>query len=581
MSYQPMSRSRGGAWTKVVIFTSLYVLLLESLIEWVVVLYLYGNKHVDSKMAPSLIFALIGSFFTVPLVVLHSFLAWQYNNVIGYESRKRMLRTVCTYILRLTIIIWLGASVSGLVVVSQQAYCLPDAASGRFWRVGMSCALHRAVVIISVLSFLTVCLYFCSRELCERPYDVSVLGIYQHWHRSSRDGSVLSASTLKSEKSLKHDMLCICRRPDVTYGRTPYMTSSDTSDNSGYTPSIQQPTPIRPTSFLHFSADPDAKAEYLSGTTVTPGTQSDLYLPSVSRTPSAATTQTLPELPGGSGVQHQSNHKRDKSSISSLRRLLPNALTTSLPLSADPQIRALAEENAQIDLEKQKLQKEEPLLENLRLPVPPPKSPQPPPNNNQEHTTIPTSSALPRSITMNSAEAPEVVTPPAPLTIRRSSTSLSHPLPPNPSSGLSPSPWSTLLNPTHPRPIRINTTTRLPPHRHSQFEPLHSHYIPRYTQSQRYPGSQTQPRTRTRNQSSNQNRYGRHIRRNDVSEGQSLYYQQPVSNSGSGLRRPRSTTLSSLSIVSVPGHLDCIRETGASIDEVSAGRDAGGGVEGS
>lgn len=54
-----MSPKRGGAWTKVMIFVSLYVLLLESLIEWAVVLYLYGNKSVDSKMAPSLIFSLV------------------------------------------------------------------------------------------------------------------------------------------------------------------------------------------------------------------------------------------------------------------------------------------------------------------------------------------------------------------------------------------------------------------------------------------------------------------------------------------------------------------------------------------
>lgn len=59
MSYGVTSPKKGGAWTKVFIFVSLYVLLLESLIEWVVVLYLYGNKNVDSKMAPSLIFSLI------------------------------------------------------------------------------------------------------------------------------------------------------------------------------------------------------------------------------------------------------------------------------------------------------------------------------------------------------------------------------------------------------------------------------------------------------------------------------------------------------------------------------------------
>ncbi len=41
------------------IFVSLYVLLLESLIEWAVVLYLYSNKSVDSKMTPSLILSLV------------------------------------------------------------------------------------------------------------------------------------------------------------------------------------------------------------------------------------------------------------------------------------------------------------------------------------------------------------------------------------------------------------------------------------------------------------------------------------------------------------------------------------------
>jgi hypothetical protein len=88
----------------------------------------------------------------MPLVILHSFLAWQYNKVLNYSSHKPMLHTACTYILRLTTIVWLGASVAGLVVVSQQAYCLPDGNTGSFWNVGVSCALHRAVVIISVLS---------------------------------------------------------------------------------------------------------------------------------------------------------------------------------------------------------------------------------------------------------------------------------------------------------------------------------------------------------------------------------------------------------------------------------------------
>lgn len=63
-----MTSKKAGSWTKVVIFVSLYVLLLESVIEWALVLYLYGSRLVDSKMAPSLILALIAvrapSFFS-------------------------------------------------------------------------------------------------------------------------------------------------------------------------------------------------------------------------------------------------------------------------------------------------------------------------------------------------------------------------------------------------------------------------------------------------------------------------------------------------------------------------------------
>jgi len=60
---------KGGAWTRVVIFISLYVLLLESLTEWVLILYLYGIKRVDSKMMPSLILSLIAVCFYSPKVL--------------------------------------------------------------------------------------------------------------------------------------------------------------------------------------------------------------------------------------------------------------------------------------------------------------------------------------------------------------------------------------------------------------------------------------------------------------------------------------------------------------------------------
>lgn len=83
---------------------------------------------------------------------LHSLLAWQYNKVVGHVAHKKTLHTICTHVLRVNVLIWLAASVAGLVVISQQASCLPDDTDASYWRIGVSCALHRAVVIVAVLS---------------------------------------------------------------------------------------------------------------------------------------------------------------------------------------------------------------------------------------------------------------------------------------------------------------------------------------------------------------------------------------------------------------------------------------------
>lgn len=48
-----------GSWTKLVIFAALYALLLESVAQWVLVLYLYGKGLVDSKMTVSVVLALV------------------------------------------------------------------------------------------------------------------------------------------------------------------------------------------------------------------------------------------------------------------------------------------------------------------------------------------------------------------------------------------------------------------------------------------------------------------------------------------------------------------------------------------
>jgi hypothetical protein len=56
--FSPTPRKE-GTWTKLVIFVALYLLLLESILEGVLVLYLYGNGQVDSKMTLSVVLALV------------------------------------------------------------------------------------------------------------------------------------------------------------------------------------------------------------------------------------------------------------------------------------------------------------------------------------------------------------------------------------------------------------------------------------------------------------------------------------------------------------------------------------------
>lgn len=56
--FSPAPRKE-GTWTKLVIFAAIYCLILESILQMVLVLYLYGNATVDSKMTTSLILALV------------------------------------------------------------------------------------------------------------------------------------------------------------------------------------------------------------------------------------------------------------------------------------------------------------------------------------------------------------------------------------------------------------------------------------------------------------------------------------------------------------------------------------------
>ncbi|RMJ21374.1 hypothetical protein PHISP_07761, partial [Aspergillus sp. HF37] len=317
------SQAKGGAWARAAIFIALYALLLESFIEWVLVIYLYAMQRVDTKMMPSLILPLVASFCTVPLAVLHSLAAWQYNKVVGFGDRKTSLHAACTYLLRMTVAIWLASSVAGLVVVAQQASCLPEGADGGFWEVGISCGLHRTVFIVSVVSFLTICVFFCSRELCDRPYDISLLGVYkQHKQQQqqfpNRDESIFSNTSWESESTLKNDVVCLCRHPD----------------GSKCQPSVKQSMPTRPKPALTLNTGPDTQC---AASPCESATRSFLE-----ETSALSCTPSLITLPSPGQDQAQISPAELPSSPSST----PNGLTSqtsSLPLSADPQIRALSD----------------------------------------------------------------------------------------------------------------------------------------------------------------------------------------------------------------------------------------------
>ncbi|GFF40524.1 hypothetical protein IFM58399_05954 [Aspergillus lentulus] len=573
MADQRTTPQRRGSWTKVVIFVSLYVLLLESLIEWVLVIFLFVNRQVDSKMLPSLVLILIASLFTVPLVVLHSLLAWQYNRVQGFWRQKKFLHGVCTYLLRLTIIVWVAASVAGLVVISQQISCLPDSMNGGFWKTGVSCALHRAAVIISVLSFITVCLYFCSRELCRRPYDVSLLGVYSQ-RQPIRGDSVCSQTSFDRESCLSNDIYYLCRGPDVTFGTQGVYIPSGNDDlmEKSLLPTIQHPRPIRPKSQLRLDTDQACEAaEILSGTTLAS---------TVSRTPTVATLKTASEasfqnppcaeLSGTSEVPpipSSLGHLRQKSSISSLCRSLLKVLPISIPLSADPQIRALAEAEPRRGIEQQE-RSDDVTVKQEHTGQSPDSSPSqnPSPSSTPDRPSEMESSVAvaqlkgpsrPRSMTANSADAPEVVAPPATFHRSNPSNTLSAYQPQHPAYMLIP-PNQIARRPMDRPPsrrvslIEPNTVARRHTHRYGQrqrpsyqFDP---NQIPRHTQSHHHRPHQQFEQYRT---------MGPAWRRNDVE----IIYPST--------RRPRSSTCGGLASLG-HGPLDSIRETGSSVDEARA-----------
>ncbi|KAJ5099588.1 hypothetical protein N7532_006589 [Penicillium argentinense] len=474
--FSPAPRKE-GTWTKLVIFVALYLLILESMLQLVLVLFLYGNHQVDSKMTVSLVLSLVSSFLTIPLVSLQSLVAWQYNKIGGFGEQKTVLHNVCSYVYRLDLMLWLATSVSGLVVAAQQVYCLPEGTDATFWRVGMSCAFHRSTVIVSVVTLVTVCTMYCARELCDRPYDVSIIGIYKR-QQAIRNGSILSGHSWDSDETLKNEILNLCRQHDGKVGEEPWYIDPIANKVSCH-PSIRHPAPVRLRPQLRVNTNPGSEyGEITSGTTLSPDDSYPRISPSgqtltsdfcpISRTSTVLTTHTsesknlladfmapkVPPIP----KQYTAYHKRGKSSLSSLKRFLPKSFPLSLPLSSDPQIRALTDPNAASDVEKQSvtpsISKDQPETTTQvkttsgETTVSTKPTTTQTPSNPTDQTTAKKPESHNRTMTMNSADAPEVVVAPEPAKVRRSQTeclttaggSIHHPHHPNYVPGAAPSP---------------------------------------------------------------------------------------------------------------------------------------------
>lgn len=311
---------------------------------------------------------------------------------------------------------------------------------------------------------MTVCTLYCARELCDRPYDVSLLGIYKRQPRQIlEDGSIFSGHSWDSDETLKNEILNLCRQHDGMANGEPWYIDP-LANKVNCHPSIKHPAPVRLRPQLTVNTDPGSiYGEIMSGVTVSPddswprhspGGQtvaSDFY--PISRSSTVLTSDsrhllsdmTVPEVPPIPEQYSRSpTHKRGKSSLSSLRKFLPKSFPLSLPLSSDPQIRALADPNAASDVEKQVVT---PSIKNgtesSTKEVTPSSSDSSLGSTGAQPTT-PTSpvTARPeghmRTMTMNSADAPEVVPaqdlPTEPAKVHRSQTtyfSVHHPHHPN------------------------------------------------------------------------------------------------------------------------------------------------------
>lgn len=376
---------------------------------------------------------------------------------------------------------------------------------------------------------------YCARELCDRPYDVSIIGIYKR-SLVLRNGSVLSGHSWNSDETLKNEILNLCRQHDGKADEEPWLFDPLAGKVNCH-PSIRHPAPLRLRPQLRVNTNPGSEyGEIASGTTVSPNGSSARISPGgqtlvsdfypISRTSTVMTSRTacesqtlpsdfiIPKVPAIPAA-YTTNHKRGKSSLSSFRRFLPKSFPLSLPLSSDPQILALADPNAASDVEKQVVTPS-PSNKNIAALVSNVPATNAPGYSTSSTTLVP---SLPtpaqttgnkverhvRTITMNSADAPEVVMPAEPSKVRRSQTSclaqttmsIHHPHHPHyipgPANPYRPRKYSsscrqnTSAFPRHVDQPRRTTSRQIPAVQHPVRSTSYSHdkhRVPRHTQSQ-------------------------------------------------------------------------------------------------
>ncbi|KKA21797.1 hypothetical protein T310_4142 [Rasamsonia emersonii CBS 393.64] len=516
------ARGRRG-WIRLVIFVALYLMLLQSLSECVLVTYLYGTGRVDGTMTPSLILGLVASFLSVPFVVFHSILSWQYKKMRGFNIPRTPLHTACSYLPRIMIVVWLASSVAGLVVVSKQATCHSRLGTHHLWQAGISCSLHRVAIVIAVLAFITACALFFSFQVCERPYDASLLGLYAP-QRPPRDGSILSESTWESE-TLKHEIFYLCRHPDAGPGNGELYWSPNHSsifEQPVRPPSIRYPGAARLRPQLSVNTNPASIRPEIASSPVDSSPKTSPVGDSsegsnsvgngvspLSRNPSmssswqlgtesALTKASPPELPDVPEVPAKPKHERQKSSVSS-RKFLPKTLTNFVALSEDPEIRALSSPPLSADTDSETQGSDD---SSATAAVSEPNTDSSPTSaanmDSNQGNNLPSSNSSPRD--------PAPVLPPQPLVVRKSRTSyieppprsIHHPhhpnyIPPPPrpmghghGHGRPMTPDNGIIkrrNTNHPIGYHPHHSVRPPRPRYPRVEPSH---LPRHTQSHHY-----------------------------------------------------------------------------------------------